>query len=321
MADNDIDSYLRSMGAKPSSGSEVVLDCPFCGKKGRLYVNTEPREEYGGKAKPAGRWICFACGKKSLEFAGLLAELDGISFHEARSTMGKWKMGGIRFRRPAEHLADVQTAEWLPAEFESVRKVWPRYLDSRNITKETAYQFNLGVCRSGKMAHRIILPIDCPAGKSYQARAILPHTEPRYLSGDNSGQLLFGWHTIEQTDLAILVEGPFDCINVAQAGLPCVALMGKQLRDSQYEMLRKRRRRYIVALDPMTKDKTAIDNACDIAHQLSGSVVFGMLTDPGDATVAQIQHAVTQLALPPREARAKVLQHRLSDLIEKHSSR
>lgn len=298
------------------------MDCPFCGKVGRLYANTETGEDSFGKEKPAGRWICFSCGKKSQWLAVLMSELEGIPHHEARAIIGKWKLSGIKFKRhhrkAPEPVAPKDSAlDWLPAEFESVKDVWPKYLTRRGISKEVAIQLNLGVCRRHdkcdeckpgggcprNMAHRIILPIECPLGRDFQARAISADLEPRYLSGPNSGLLLFGWNTIADTNIAVLVEGPFDAIKVIQAGLPSVAMMGKQLRDSQYEMLRKKRRSYVVMLDPINKDAQAIDNAVEIAERLGGMVGVELATDPGDAEEHDIMSAYHS-AMSPRDARS-----------------
>lgn len=320
---DDLAAYLDSVGARPSAGSEMVLRCPFCSRSGHLYVNVEAGETWDGKKKPAGRWICFGCGEKSQDFARLMAELDSIPFREARATIAKWRLDGLKFIRPQDQVI-MPEGQWLPPEYESCDEVWPKYLTRRNISRDIAKQFKLGVCRhhdkcdkckpSGgcprNMANRIILPIECPGGRSFQGRAILPDMEPRYLSGENSGMLLFGWHTIAESDTAAVVEGPFDALKVAQAGIPVVALMGKDLRDPQAQMLRKRRRKYVVALDPMDKDALAIDNACDIAEQLGGEVVTLLETDPGDSTEAKIQHAFMH-TIAPQAARLMALQGRL----------
>lgn len=332
---SDIASYLESYGGKASAGSNWVMKCPFCDRNNHLYCTTEESEDWDGKKKPAGVWICFGCGEKSRDFARLLAELEGVSFQEARATIGRWKMGGIKLRPPSAIVPKKVTeaeAAWLPVEYEPVGAadaVWPKYLTKRGISRETALAFKLGVCRKHikcefckgrgcpkNMTDRIILPIDCPAGRSYQARAILPETQPRYLSGDNSGQLLFGWHTIVDSDFAAIVEGPFDAIQMFQAGIPAVALMGKEIRDSQMLMLKMRRRRYVVALDPMTKDKTAIDSACLIAEHLGGRVVVDLVTDPGDASVEDIQVAVDG-AVDPLAARQMALHARLGQLAKR----
>lgn len=314
---SDVQGYLESMGAVPSAGVNWVMDCPFCGRAKHLYCTVEESEDWDGKKKPPGVWICFGCGEKSRDFAVLLAELDGVTFAEARATIGRWKLGNVKLRPPSSYkpkAAPAPDTPWLPAEYEPCTEIWPKYLTRREITKATAEAFKLGVCRTGPMAHRIILPIECPAGRSYQARAIDKEVQPRYLSGDNSGQLLFGWHTIESSNDAVIVEGPFDALKVAQAGLPVVALMGKDIRDSQVQMLRMRRRRYTVALDPMTKDALAIDSACKIAELLGGTVVVGLSTDPGDAHEGQILRAVSE-AIPPFDARKLALEGRLARMI------
>jgi hypothetical protein len=329
----DIAGYLDSVGGRPSAGANWVLNCPFCGRSRHLYCTVEESEDWDGRKKPPGVWICFGCGERGRDFAYLLCELEGITLSEARATIARWKLGTVRLRPastsvPKRELAD-EAAPWLPPEFESVADVWPKYLTTRGITREIALEFNLGVCRKHvkcdqckrggcprNMAHRIILPIECPAGRSYQARAISDDMEPRYLSGDNSGQLLFGWHTVAESSLAVIVEGPFDTIKVRQAGLPSTALMGKEIRTTQIEMLRMQRREYIVALDPLTKDRYAIESACKIADLLSGRVVVGLESDPGASTEEQIWAAV-EGAVEPLEARMIALEWWLKQLGER----
>jgi len=327
---SDIASYLESQGGRPSAGANWVMDCPFCGRAGHLYCTVEDTEDWDGKKKPAGVWICFGCSERSRDFAALLAEFEGCTHSEARATVGRWKLGKIKLRPPSSYRpkADPLTNEnWLPPEYEPTTKVWPKYLTLRDITRETAAAFKLGVCRTHipcedckprggcarDMRHRIILPIECPAGRSFQARAIDKATQPRYLSGESSGQLLFGWHTVEDADSAVIVEGPFDALKVAQAGLPTVALMGKDVREQQLEMLRMRRRRYTVALDPIGKDAYAIDSACKLADILDANVVVDLDTDPGDANEGQIIRAVNR-AIPPIEARKMALSIRLAKM-------
>ena len=320
---SDIASYLESQGGRPSAGVNWQIDCPFCGRHYHLYCTVEESVEWDGKEKPAGVWICFGCGEKSRQFAALYAQIEGVTFEEARSTVARWKLGGIKLRPPStmvpKRALDDDESPWLPPEYEPIGEpdaVWPKYLTTRQISRQTALAFKLGVCRRHdrcehckprggcprNMAHRIILPIECPAGKSYQARAISDEMEPRYLSGDNSGQLLFGWHTIANSDIAGIVEGPFDAIRFYQAGIPAVALMGKDIRDLQLEMLRMRRRQYVVALDPLSKDRFAIDSACKIADILGGLVVVGLDNDPGASTEKQVWAAV-ETAVEPLEAR------------------
>lgn len=336
MSGTDLVGYVESIvGAKRSAGSEWVIDCPFCGKNGRLYINTEVGEGWDGRPKLAGRWICFSCGEKSMSFEKLLAELEGISFDAARNMMGHWKAGGYSWTRPqtlavpADSPEQPGRASWLPVEFEPVSKVWPKYLDGRRIPRDIAAEFGLGVCRrhdrchlcrpSGgcpmDMSHRVILPLDCPLGRDFQARAIPKGMEPRYLSGPDCGQLLFGWHTVETSDTCVIVEGPFDAIALRIAGYPSVAIMGKTLRDGQRELLLRRNRSYVVMLDPIAKDKDAVDKACEIAWLVGGQVGNNLMADidPGDATGNQaIIDSWVQNAIAPREALSVAMTARIS---------
>jgi hypothetical protein len=316
MAGTDLIAYVESMpGARKSAGSEWQVNCPFCGRRQHLYVNVEEGEGWDGKPKPAGRWICFGCGQSSMQFERLLAEAEGISVDAARNMMGHWRAGGFNWKRPsAMGKPEVPRASWLPPEFEPVTKVWPKYLTERGIPRKLAAEFNLGICRTGDFAHRIILPIDCPLGRDFQARAIRPDMQPRYLSGPDCGQLIFGWHTIAESDFAVLVEGPFDALSLARAGYPVGALMGTSLRDGQAELLKQRRRRYVVMLDPLSKDPNAVDKACDIAWKLGGLVGNNLdaESDPGDERDKGVIDRWINSAIEPREALNRALQARIT---------
>ena len=88
----NLDDYLEAAGARRSSGGEWILDCPFCGKGGHLYVNADRSEI---SEKPAGRWICFKCGEGSLAFPRLMAELEGTSLSEARMEWARMRVGKV----------------------------------------------------------------------------------------------------------------------------------------------------------------------------------------------------------------------------------
>jgi DNA primase len=285
----DLISYLEAAGAKPSSNGEWILDCPWCGKSGHLYINGEPSEGADGRPLPPGRFLCFRCGQRGMAFARLMAELEGIPLQQARAAVSRWKVRDIRWKRiTAPQPAPVGDA-WLPPEFEPTTKVWPRYLARRGVSKEVAARFGLGVCRSGDFADRVILPIVCPAGRSFTARSIRTADEEplRYKSGPGAGGLLFGWETIAEAKEAVVVEGPFDALRVIAAGLPAVAILGKQLRDAQADMLlAPPHRRYVVMLDPDAREAGVA-----VAGRLRGGVAVGLSADPGDSEPEDIRAA------------------------------
>lgn len=260
---------------------------------------------------------------RSKHFATLMCELDGITFEQARNEIARWKLGGIIWAPPKLELKDKPVDNsWLPPEFEPVSSVWPKYLTRRGVKKHVAIEMGLGVCRSGVFAHRIILPIICPLGSDFQARSITyldgemerDMLAPRYLSGPTSGQLLFGWSTIEESDTAVLVEGPFDAMALMQCGFPSAAMMGKVLRDGQAQMLSNRCRDYVIMLDPISKDREAIRSACAIAEQLGGLVANNLEADSDPGDMIKPQHAGAAVikrwieeAIPPSEAMSRAL--------------
>lgn len=291
--------YLQSIGAKLGGNSEWRIDCPFCGGKDKLYVASEIRENQFGEEKPAGRWTCFRCEEQGMSFARLMAEIDSLSISEARRIIRTWNFSGVNWKKSLfrEAAAKEKAAKsdpessWLPEHFEPVSKVWTRYLTERKVPKKLASSLGLGVCRAGRYEHRVILPLVCPAGRSFTARTLI-NDRKRYDSGPNSGGLLFGWNSIEwmKDGAIVIVEGPFDAMRVMESGYSSVAIMGKQLRDSQRIMLRAvQNRGFVVMLDPEARSE-----AITLAHKLWGRarVALGMATDPGDATPDQVRDAV-----------------------------
>lgn len=133
----------------------------------------------------------------------------------------------------------------LPGEFMSCWSgtKWriPRYLNERQLSRSVLRTFNVGYCDSGPYSGRIILPIDCPEGKSFTSRAISPDEKLRYKAGAGAGRLLFGWTAALLRAGAgvplVVCEGPFDALSIFQAGFPAVAMMGKRFKAEQVDMI------------------------------------------------------------------------------------
>ena len=145
------------------------------------------------------------------------------------------------------------------------------YLVERGITAESAEYFGIGFfARRGLMAGRIVIPIHNEDGVlvAYAGR-VLDQTEPKYLfpSRFRKSAVLFNLHRAAQCgQTVVLVEGFFDCLNVHQAGLPCVvALMGCNLSRRQEHLLEKHFREVLVLMDG------------DKAGRTAGAVIAGRL--------------------------------------------
>lgn len=288
----DIGRYLRELGAHESQGSkgtEWAVKCPFCGKAGHCYVN-----------EWSGAWVCYRCGEKGLSILRLAAEIEGISRSAAfRRLQEIAARPGYDTRAAPPPEVPTYVDVPLPEEFTPVvdadgRVRLPLYLKERNITVETAAAFGLGFCTSGRYANRVILPIDCPRGRSFTSRLTLPG-EPRYLAGQWAGRLLFGWHTIAGSDWCVVVEGPFDTLMTAQAQLPVVGQMGMTLRKSQEDMLRAAGIKRMVFLLDAGAYKAAVEAASKItwAEALVARLESG---DPHSAGEDGIRAAVAAAA-------------------------
>lgn len=296
-----------------TSSGQIEATCPWCGKYGSFYVNAE-----------TGDFICFRCVSdgipaKGKNFVGVLAKVEGASYHEARGFMLR-KM--VQFRRKGSTKTLLQKIQMLrgeepeiisgkvevqlPEEFIPVWKngEWnfPVYLKQRGIKKRTAKIWKLGFCRKGKYGNRIIIPIECPNGFSFVARDATGTMKQKILDPPNAGKskLLFGWnHAKENSDL-VLCEGPFDAIKLWQHGFNAVALLGKILHPAQLSLLLKRP--YDSALTIML-DSEEVEAPFEIGKQVSclfDRVQVAKLpegTDPASAEKDEIHEAYEKAAV------------------------
>lgn len=129
------------------------------------------------------------------------------------------------------------------------------YLKERGVTAETAEYFGIGFFpRKGLMANRIVIPIHNEDGLlvAYAGRG-LDQTEPKYLFPARFRKSLVLFNLLRAAQCGqtvVLVEGFFDCLNVHQAGLPCVvALMVCKLSRCQEQLLEKYFRDVVVLMD------------------------------------------------------------------------
>jgi DNA primase len=129
------------------------------------------------------------------------------------------------------------------------------YLAQRRVNSNTAAYFGVGFyAGNGSMEGRIVFPVHDETGAlvAYAGRSIGP-TEPRYKFPVRfrKSLVLFNLHrAVRHGKAVIVVEGFFDCLNVHQAGFPCVvALMGCSLSARQEALLQQHFRQVTLMLD------------------------------------------------------------------------
>lgn len=238
----DIEDYLLEnlAGVKASAGKELKAPCPECGKA-EFYVNRESGSHY-----------CFKCGLRGRNIVALVAKIEGLEYYEATQfvfkravplrraiALPKLSERIRRIRGVAEIVEEKPVSESLPKEFRACYKggAWqlPAYLKERRIKSSTAREWNLGFCKSGRYANRLVIPIICPSGTSFTARDMGGTSSIRYLNPAEADhrRLLIGWNMARLTGDLVICEGPLDAVKLWQHSISNVALGGKVLHDEQ----------------------------------------------------------------------------------------
>lgn len=241
----DLVPGLRRTGA--TSGGEYAGPCPWCGGKDRFHVWPE---HPGGK----GRWWCRRC-TRSGDGIDLLRALKGMSFRQAAATMGQAARDGSFRRRPAAprravHLGPPGTAWQRRAAVvacEAEETLWTpcgaralAYLRGRGFAEATIRGARLGYVPQDRRedsaawglpgAHG---PVQLPRGVAIPWRAggamwaaniRRPAGDPKYIQIAGGRKGLYGVDGLRQRmELpAVLVEGEFDALAVAQAAYDLV---------------------------------------------------------------------------------------------------
>lgn len=230
------------------SGSELRGHCPIHKGEGQgaFHVNLSKNA-----------FNCFSCQARGnvLDF---VAAMEQCSVRDAGLKLKEWY--SISSETPAPATTKVKPAvgsggveekatvanKPLSFQLKSVDSSHP-YLAERGISKETAQAFGIGFFSGkGSMSGRVVIPIHNEPGElvAYAGRAI-DGSEPRYKlpAGFHKSLELFNLHRVigesNPERHVVLVEGFFDCLQVTQAGFPCIALMGCSMSEAQEELLVK----------------------------------------------------------------------------------
>lgn len=193
---------------------------------------------------------CFSCKARGnvLDF---VAAMEKCSVRDAALKLQDWysvpqsaSADAVKTEPSAKGVGESATNKPLSFQLKGIDHAHP-YLTERGITQETAETFGVGYFGGkGSMRGRIVIPIHNKRGElvAYAGRAI-DGSEPRYKlpAGFHKSVELFNLHrAIGESNVdrrVVVVEGFFDCLQVTQAGLPCVALMGSSLSDAQEDLL------------------------------------------------------------------------------------
>lgn len=252
------------------SGSELRGKCPIHNGEGdrTFHVNTDKNA-----------FNCFSCHKRG-NVLDLVAAMENCSVRDSALKLAEWfsidaaaagessPQKSAPPRKPKKGTASNRPQNKKPQtgpinpplSFQLRVDCGHEYGLSRGVTRETLETFGAGLCLSkGSFAGRFIIPLHDDRGQlvGYAGRS-LDGSEPEYLfppgdKGFYKSHLLFNLHrvvnTIGKEEAVVVVEGFFDTMRVAQAGFPCVGLLGSWLSDEQEELLARNFTRAILMLD------------------------------------------------------------------------
>lgn len=284
----------RHHGRKESRGPrshEYLLDCRACGSD-RLRWNAQK-----------GAWICWGC-RRSGSTIDLVADFEGITLRDAEELIADSYVGGdaptslsgVAPPKAKPRIRRLPTISFPPSvAAESHAQVF-EYLCRRRIALEAMRAYGLRAGIDGPTRGYVIFPVHMDGTVVYwQGRAswdppfadaeqnkqwVKAHRYRKTLNplGDDTGEqatageVLFGYDFARTQPHVVVVEGPFDAM---QVGVHAVALLGKGTDAKLARLRAMAASRYTVYLD-----RGAEDAAQRLAGELSAIAPTYLATPP-----------------------------------------
>ncbi len=203
-------------------GNEIAYYCPFCNHhKPKLQVNTETQ-----------KWHCWTCNSGGKKLTSLLRKLDvdrkTISIIREIYGDSNWT--------PQQEDAETKVFISLPNEFISLveepkgfnpeYKHALHYLTQRGIDIKDIVKYNIGYCKDGLYARRVIIPSYNSDGSLnyFISRSYYPEEKMKYKNPPISKNIICLESQINWNEPIILCEGVFDAITIKRNAIP---LLGK----------------------------------------------------------------------------------------------
>jgi len=291
----------RSRG---KNGLEYIVDCLFCSKRQKLYINPN-----------RGLYICFRCGE-----TGRIEDILG---------RGKYARPEVA---PPVHVPLPEDIE-PPGELQSLQSLSPdhpavQYIKQRKFDLvELNNVFGVRYCASGRVfggifntTNTLIFPIWMDGKlRGWQSRLLYDPDKldekqcdalgfmrdedgdivrpPKYFTapGMTKGSVFFNYDWARKGDLVVVCEGTFDAMAVGRCA---VATLGKGLSDEQMRRLRWSWRLAIVLLDPGDADGERDKLALRLQFGLDAVIRMELdgYKDPGGAPRKEIWKQIGEAA-------------------------
>ena len=213
---NTLGSYLTL------KGNELAFYCPFCNHhKQKLQVNTETQ-----------KWHCWTCNSGGKKLTSLLKRLDvdrktisiireiyGDSNYNPQNEDEGTK---VFIQLPKEFISLIDE----PKGFNPEYKHAIHYLNERGITQKDIVKYNIGYCKEGLYARRVIVPSYTSDGQLnyFVSRSYYPEEKMKYKNPPISKNVICLESQVNWNEPIILCEGVFDAITIKRNAIP---LLGK----------------------------------------------------------------------------------------------
>jgi len=203
-------------------GNELAFYCPFCHHhKQKLQVNTETQ-----------KWHCWTCNSGGKKLTSLLRKLDV----DKKTISIIREIYGDSNYNPKTEDSDAKVFISLPKEYISLAtepkgfnpeyKHAMHYLTQRGIGMAEIVKYNIGYCKDGLYARRVIIPSYNSDGSLnyFISRSYYAEEKMKYKNPPISKNIICLDSQINWNEPIILCEGVFDAITIRRNAVP---LLGK----------------------------------------------------------------------------------------------
>lgn len=271
----------QHLGLDVVYSQQATLLCPF-------HPDSTPSLRFNLRT---GLWICLACDAR-----GNIYQLAS-HLHVSVIDTGV-SPEALRRRLVASKRSGGPRAPWTPETALKRFSSHPYWSEDRKFSSQTIYKFQLAW---DPVTDRLTIPIRDSRG-SLQGIIYrrLDDQRPKYSypKGFARGRSLFGsWFVKGESRTVVLVEGPLDCINLWNAGIPALAILGSSLSPGQITLLGKLS---VTTVLVMMDNDAAGEKASGVALQrLRQSGMIRKLVlydgdDPGSVLPRELKRAVKE---------------------------
>ena len=224
-------------GQSTSKGN-YAFKCPFCTHhKNKMEISlrtTEKRENF---------WHCWVCGAKGKTLLTLFkkikapkSKIDELNILVVPNKKDKTiEQGALTL--PKEFISFSDQEKFITdriAQIESKHAF--KFLSKRGITNEDVIKYNIGFCKEGPYAERVIIPSYNELGQlNYFIARAYKDSDRKYKNPPVAAKDAIGFELYINWDAPIiLVEGMFDALTIKRNVIP---LFGKVLHDKLMKKL------------------------------------------------------------------------------------